>query len=168
MSHGVRFGLTRRGWRVAGALAGTALAAVFLGCMSLNIGCGESVCTTPVGVTTDASGVVKQQGKVTVGPGCQQQVFYPICYAGVPNLEIRESGCFSPHHEISRQEKDCFYILNTDSSFSHTFHWTARGVREVAVPPPGAPAVIVPGAAPTLPAPKEALPPMPVPVAPGK
>ena len=84
-----------RRWRIAGAVAGAILAAVFLGCMSLNIGCRDSDGSSSVGVTTDASGVVKQEGKITLAPGCSQQVFYPICYCSVPNLELRESGCFA-------------------------------------------------------------------------
>jgi len=157
------------GWRVAGALAGVALVAVFLGCMSLNIGCRDSGCTDSIGVTTDSCGVVRQEGKVTLGPGCSQQVFYPICYASIPNLELRESGCISTHHLLSHQEKNYFVLENKDPSFSRTFRWVARGTREAPVVGPPAPWVVqAPEPALTLPVPKETLPTTPVPVVPNK
>jgi hypothetical protein len=164
-----RFGGVSLRWRVAGAVAGGVLVAVFLGCMSLNIGCRECHSTDSVGVSTDANGVVKQEGTVTLGAGCTQQVFYPICYAGIPNLEISESGCLSTHHALSHQEKNCFILENKDAHFSHTFHWTARGLRDQPAPPIGPPVIVPapapgPTQAPALPAPKEGLPATPVPV----
>lgn len=142
-------------WRLAGVVAVVLLGTMVVGCMSgLIIDSIKPVSTGPVGVTTDASGVVMQEGNITVGKGCEQEVFFPVPYAAIPNLEVSEPSCVTSHFHLKAQEKTSFLIENKDEFFSRTFHWKARGVRE-----------LQPGAVPlALPAPKEQLPPVPVPV----
>jgi hypothetical protein len=119
-------------------LAVIAWTVIILGCMSISIG-GRHVTT---GHHED--GAFVQEGKVQLGPGCEQDVFYPIPYACPPNLQI-DRGCH--HCVLVLQKEDRFRICNP-GVFARTVEWTARGVR--AMPPP--PVVPVP-ATPALPPP---------------
>jgi hypothetical protein len=132
----------RRPWRLsrpAGAIAGVAVALIVLGCMSLSIGGNHApYCEEDrTGVTTDASGVCMQKGKVTVQPGCEEQVFYPVPFAEVPNLQLRQARGIGVDFAVTGQDRRFFTVKNTDTVLPRTFQWTARGLRATeAVPPP--------------------------------
>lgn len=149
-------------WHLAGALATALLAVVVLGCMSLNFGGREVHCTgSPSGVVLGPGGVMQQEGKATLRPGELVTVYFPVPYSSPPNLEVTEASCLRSHVRVMTQEGGSFVVRNDDTAFDRTVHWTARGVTGQ---PPAAVVPVSPAAPPTLPAPKEALPPVPVPV----
>jgi hypothetical protein len=128
--------------RQVGALAGTILILIFLGCMSLSFG-GLSI-----GCKTEPDGTICQEGKTSVHKGEELDVYYPVPYASPPNLVLCGS---SDDCEIIEQKADHFRI-RCKGPFDRTPQWQARGLR---CPPPGAtPTVVV-----TPPAPPAAPPP---------
>jgi hypothetical protein len=133
--------------RPAAALASALTLLILLGCMSLTFG-GLSI-----GNHTDEDGALCQEGDLRVGNNDRQDVYYPICYSGPPNLEL--SGDVD-HCKVVEQKADHFTIWNP-GPFDSRPHWKSRGVRVPApvVMPPSPPPVVAPSA----------LPPAPVPVA---
>src|SRR4051794_39250911 len=69
--------------RVQGAVAVVVWIVSVLGCMSINVGGGDSK-------TSDASGVLVQEGKIAARPGSEQIIHYPKTYSAPPNLELTE------------------------------------------------------------------------------
>jgi hypothetical protein len=134
--------------RQVGALAGTVLLLIFLGCMSLSIGC-----------KTEPDGTVCQEGKVSLHKGQELDVYYPAPYASPPNLEL-SGDC--DKCDIIEQKADHFRIRCNDPCDA-TPHWQARGLR---CPPPGTtpPVIVTPSAPPPAPPPTNDAPvPLPTP-----
>jgi hypothetical protein len=123
--------------RRAAALAAAVWVAIILGCMSISIG-GRQITTG-----THQDGAFVQEGKVHVGPGCEQVVYYPIPYCSAPNLEI--DSCL--HQCVVLEQREDHFRLVNNGVLPRTVDWTARGVRAAPVGPPPAPP-------PTLPPPR--------------
>jgi hypothetical protein len=145
--------------RLLTVLATLFLLALFLGCMSMNVG----------NVLTTEDGVLTQSGEVTLNGHKPCTVYYPIPYISTPNLALKD---FWDHDdwEIGEQHWDHFSVVRKKSSWGSAIElkWTAKGLRG---PPPAAPVVVAPAAespAPVRPVPvpraEPALPPRPVPV----
>ena len=129
--------------RPVGILAGSITLLIFLGCMSLSIGC-----------RTEPDSTTCQEGKVSLRKGQELDVYYPIPYASPPNLEINWDA---DECEIIEQKADHFRI-RCKRQCEATPHWKARGLK---CPPPGTtPTVIV---APPAPPPSTNSPPSPLP-----
>jgi hypothetical protein len=75
--------------------------------------------------------ILEQKGEVHLGPKAEQDVYYPVPYANVPNIELSEdfNRCM-----IVEQKEDHFRIQNTCSSEIEP-HWRARGMRMGFLPP---------------------------------
>ena len=117
--------------------------AIFLGCMSLEIG-NRTVQPPPC-----EEGVLCQQGEVHLPGNTTQFVRYPIPYPRKPNIEI--SSTFDDCH-ITEEREDGF-LLQNPNCFNRTVTWKARGLKcEPPSAPPGATPPPAP-ATPTLPAP---------------
>lgn len=123
-----------------GATVAALLLAIFLGCMSLEI--GNRTVETP----HCEDGVLFQQGEAHVPGVSNRFVRYPIPYPRKPNLEI--SSTFDDCQIVEEHEDG--FLLRNPSCFSVKVTWKARGLRFE--PPPAPP-----------PAP---LPPEPIPVTP--
>ena len=133
--------------RQASALAGTILILIFLGCMSLSIGC-----------KTEADGTSGQEGKLSLHHGQEIDVYYPAPYAAPPNLEL-SGDC--DKCEIIEQKADHFRIRCNDACDA-TPHWKARGLRcPPAVTPPSV--LVAPSAPPPAPPPPTNGSPVPLP-----
>ena len=127
-----------------GVTAACLMLAIFLGCMSLEIG-NRTVQTPPC-----EEGVLCQQGEVHVAANSSQFVHYPLPYPRKPNIEIHSTfdDC-----EIA-EERENGFLLRNPNCLSRTVKWKARGMR--CDPPAAAPSVPpppVPATTPTLPAP---------------
>jgi len=113
--------------RCIAASAVAILLAIFLGCMSINIGWPSA--------ETGGEDVLVQKG--TLHPSeFDQDVFYPIPYTSPPNLTIDE-----PFHRdvlVVEQEADHFRVRYTKDKPLAIFgvEWTARGTRAPAIKPP--------------------------------
>jgi hypothetical protein len=94
---------------------------IFLSCMSFSI--GDRSAESPPGTNP-----LVQEGEVTVLPGTEQDVYYPIPYASPPNLTIKD---FAKECEIVAQEPDHFRIANANGTHGGFFEvkWKARGLR---------------------------------------
>jgi hypothetical protein len=128
-----------------GATAAALMLAIFLGCMSLEI--GNRTVETP----HCEEGILFQQGEAHVPANSDRFVRYPIPYPRKPNIEI--STTFDDC-EIVEEREDGF-LLRNPNSFSRKVTWKARGIKceppvTLASPQPPTP---VP-ATPTLPAPE--------------
>jgi hypothetical protein len=142
--------------RLLTALAALLLLALFLGCMSMNVG----------NVVTTEDGVLTQSGEVALNGHKPRTVYYPIPYISTPNLAIKD---FWDHDdwEIVEQHWDHFTVVRKKSSWGSAIEltWTAKGLRG---PPPAAPVVVPAAESPPLvrnmPHVEPALPPRPVPV----
>ncbi|MGH7169376.1 MAG: hypothetical protein ACRELF_05865 [Gemmataceae bacterium] len=120
--------------RPVGAAAGAVLILIFLGCMSLSI---------KIGCKSEPDGTTCQEGKVYLREGQELDVYYPIPYASLPNLELSgdDDDCV-----IIEQKADHFHIRYNGTIYAKP-HWKARGLRcpqpaaiaPVIVPPPDAP-----------------------------
>jgi len=123
--------------KVAGLAIGLQVL-IFLGCMSFSI--GERHIEAPADGNT-----LVQNGEVTVPPGMEQDVYYPIPFACPPNLVLDDCG-----HEcaIIDQRADHFRIRNLRMpgvmGDSLEVEWTARGLRARAIPVPVAVSVPLP------------------------
>ena len=115
--------------RLAGAGAATFLLAVILGCMSVSFEGRKNI------IQHDDQ-TFSQTGKQEVPPGQELEIYYPVPYAGPPNLVAATtfSEC-----QVIEQRPDRFRVKNTTSS-PHELTWTARGLKG---PPP---VVVVPAA----------------------
>jgi hypothetical protein len=104
--------------RPSAILAAVLALLIVAGCMSLNIG-GNS----------DENGALVQTGTVSVPANAELEVYYPVPYAGPPNLEIEDwhQDCV-----ITEQKDNHFRIRNNHGSWSRNVSWKARGLR---VPP---------------------------------
>src|SRR5262245_7547605 len=89
-----------------------------LACMSIQIG-GRSE------TTTLEEGTGLQSGTVKIPAGGDMDVYYPIPYAGPPNLttETTWNDC-----TVVEQKADHFRVHNP-SSFSREVTWRARGMK---------------------------------------
>jgi hypothetical protein len=140
--------------RLLTVLATLFLLALFLGCMSMNVG----------NVLTSDEGVLTQSGEVTLNGHKPRTVYYPIPYISTPNLALKD---FWDHDdwELVEQHWDHFTVVRKKSSWGSAIElkWTAKGLRG---PPPAAPVVVAPPAErPALVQPAEpTLPPRPIPV----
>jgi hypothetical protein len=101
----------------------------------------------------DCNGVLDQKGDTHLGPHAEQDVFYPIPYANVPNLVSNED--FSHTFQITDQKEDHFRVRNPNW-FELDIHWHTRGVRVGQLPPPSVPPMLSS-------APQPELPPQPIP-----
>jgi hypothetical protein len=121
--------------RPAAAVAAATVALIFLGCMSISIGCRTA---EEAKSCADDSGVLTQEGKVPLYVGGRQTIYYPIPYASPPNLELHD-----PHHYYDITEQKEGYFILCCSGFTGFWQeaqavtWKARGVR---CPPPAPPA----------------------------
>jgi hypothetical protein len=135
-----------------GVTASCLMLAIFLGCMSLEIG-NRTVHTPPC-----EEGVLLQQGETHIPANTSQFIRYPIPYPRKPNIEIDSlfDDCV-----IAEEHEDGFLLRNPTCG-SSTVKWKARGIK---CDPPSA----TPSAPPPLPAPEtppatpSAPPPLPVP-----
>src|SRR5262249_22617919 len=104
-----------------------------LGCMSFSIGC-------PWPAATSSDGCLTQSGSVTIPPGAEQDVYFPIPYASPPNLALGDwpEGCV-----LIEQKADHFRIRNMHRGGlgAAEVDWTAKGVRG---PAPVVPVVFSP------------------------
>ncbi len=75
-----------------------------------------------------AGGRLNQDGRVKVGAGIQE-VFYPIPFAGPPNLVLE--GGFNQHQlELKEQKADHFTIINNvQFPYVGELRWKAEGIR---------------------------------------
>jgi hypothetical protein len=124
-----------------GATAGVLTALTFLGCMSISIGKFGSTCTV--------DGLVEHGGETEVQAGAEQDVYYPIPYATIPNLKL--TGTHSSAFVLVEQREDHFRVKNT-SSCCQEVGWKSRGLRAS----PCAPAPAATPAPPLVPAPAPA------------
>jgi hypothetical protein len=115
--------------RLVGAVSGAFLALVLLGCMNFAIGNRE---------IASHDGLLAQEGEIHLGPKEEQDVYYPIPYANIPNLELTDD--FSTCCKIIDQKEDHFRIHNTCLSDIEP-HWHTRGVRAGLLPTPPQPLV---------------------------
>jgi hypothetical protein len=100
--------------RPVGVLAGAALLLIFLGCMSLSIGCKP-----------DGDGTICQEGKVCLQGEEERDVYYPVPYASPPNLEISDGGSW---YEIIEQKADHFRIRSGGAAHSDRHSaWASDG-----------------------------------------
>jgi hypothetical protein len=107
-----------------------AMLAIFLGCMSLNIG-------WPAPETVDQE-VLVQKGTLHASGETEQDVFYPIPYASPPNLTLDDT--FWHDLVIVDQQPDHFRVrYGRDKSQVSFFGvaWTAKGIRATATKAPG-------------------------------
>jgi hypothetical protein len=144
--------------RSAGALAAAVSALIFLGCMSISIGCRTS---EEAKACAEDGNVLTQEGKIPISPSVavEQTIFYPVAYASPPNLELHDP--LGVYHVVEQKET-CFRVrlANTGAWCSGApATWKARGVR---CPPPAPPASTPPAENAPLPA---LLPPTPIPAA---
>jgi hypothetical protein len=109
---------------LGGAVAGALFVLILIGCMNFAIG-NRTI--------EDGNGVLVQEGDVHLTKDGEEDVYYPIPYASVPNLEVNDSFA---HFKIIEQKEDHFRIRNT-SFIAEDVHWHARGVRIGLLPPPG-------------------------------
>jgi hypothetical protein len=118
-----------------GVTAALVLLAMFLGCMSLEIGSAHHSIEQ---AATD--GVVKQTGTVTLEGHQPQTVYYPIPYISTPNLSLRNSFGLTDW-EILEQQWDHFTLRRSPHVVGLPLEvkWTARGLKG---PPPPAPVVV--------------------------
>jgi hypothetical protein len=116
------------GWRLAATVAGTVSLAVFLGCMSLNIG-GRTYQSSDA---SPADSIFEQEGVVHVRGDSELDIYYPVAYQHPPNLVLNDDAqpC-----EIVAQKEDHFRVHNPRGRQVEV-KWKARGVRG---PAPGAP-----------------------------
>jgi hypothetical protein len=114
--------------RLVGGVAGAFGAFILLGCMNFAVGnhCSEA-----------PEGILEQKGEVHLRPMDEQDVYYPVAYASIPNVELSAN-----YHlvVIEEQKEDHFRIRNTSTSIVST-GWHARGVRAGLLPPPSQPLV---------------------------
>jgi len=136
--------------RKSGALAGGGSVLIFLGCMSFSIGGRNYEAPSSDSCCED---LLTQKGQFYLNSHMTEDVYYPVPFAHVPNLEFtNKDDCV-----LVEQKEDHFRIRN-GSWETVRVKWKARGIRVPAVapvPPPG-PGSVLP---PTLPAE-----PVPVPV----
>jgi hypothetical protein len=116
-----------RRWIAASVLA--ILLAIFLGCMSINIG-------WPV-AETGSEDVLVQKGTLHPTGMLEQDIFYPIPYASPPNLTFDEMF----HHDfvVVDQQPDHFRVrFVKDRPLSNLLgvDWTAKGMKVPPVKPP--------------------------------
>src|SRR5579864_8832131 len=116
-----------------GATAAALLLAIFLGCMSLEIG-NRKVEAPPC-----EDGVLFQQGEAHVPAEGDRFVRYPIPYPRKPNLEI--STTFDDC-QIAEEREDGF-LLHNPNGLSRKVTWKARGMK-IDPPPPPPPAPLPP------------------------
>ncbi|HZV04078.1 MAG TPA: hypothetical protein VE999_03220 [Gemmataceae bacterium] len=130
-----------------GATAAALMLAIFMGCMSLEIGNRKVEVETP----HCEEGVLFQQGEAHVPANCTRFVHYPIPYPRKPNIEI--STTFDDC--VIAEEREDGFLLRNPNAFSRKVTWKARGMR--CEPPPATPAAPLPPApvpvTPTLPTP---------------
>jgi hypothetical protein len=128
-----------------GATAAALMLAIFLGCMSLEIG------NRKVEAPHCEEGVLFQQGEAHVPANSTKFVRYPLPYPRKPNIEI--SSTFDDC-SITEEREDGFMLQNSNC-LSRTVTWKARGMK--CEPPPVTPPAPLPPApvpaTPTLPAP---------------
>jgi len=114
--------------RLLGGIAAAFGALILLGCMNFAVGnhCSDA-----------PEGILEQKGEVHLRPMDEQDVYYPVAYASVPNVELSAN-----YHlvVIEDQKEDHFRIRNTSKSIVST-GWHARGVRAGLLPPPAQPLV---------------------------
>jgi len=111
--------------RLAGGTAGILFVLTLLGCMNFAI--GNRMCEGP-------DGLLSQDGEVHLAGKTEQDIYYPIPYANIPNLEITDVS--KPQLvEIVDQKEDHFRI-RSEVSFDINLHWRARGMRVGFLPPP--------------------------------
>lgn len=139
MSHYPRF-LDKLLSAPVGVTASCLMLAIFLGCMSLEI--GNRTVQAPPG----EEGVLCQQGEAHVPANASQFIRYPIPYPRKPNVEI---SCTFDDCLIAEEQEDGFMLRNPNC-LSRTVTWKARGMK-CETPPPPSPAPVP--APPTLPAP---------------
>jgi hypothetical protein len=168
---------TRR--RALAACALTTLAIV-VGCMSFSVGGRNEIVSCDADLPPNAASgdLLEQHGRLTLAPGAEQDVYYPVPYVSPPNLTLGPPplpdganwGTMSfgddevKHFEIVLQRRDRFRVRNT-GLFERSVGWRAKGLRLVLV----APAPVVPVAAPPPDVkPERQLPPQPVPFVPSK
>jgi hypothetical protein len=99
--------------------------------------------------------VLTQEGTVSLRPGSEQTVYYPLPYASPPNLELQDNY---DSYEVVEQKETCFRIRSGSSPWNRPATWKARGVRALAP----VPSVPTPPFEPTPP--PMLLPPTPIPV----
>src|SRR5689334_6157534 len=87
-----------------GAAIGSAVfVLILLGCMNFAIGNR---------VTEDQNGVLEQKGNVHLQPHAEEDVYYPVPYANVPNMELTDA--FSRNgFQIVDQKEDHFRVRNS-------------------------------------------------------
>jgi hypothetical protein len=142
--------------RPAAAISAALSVGIFLGCMSISIGCRTAEEAKPC---PDDSSVLAQEGKVRSVhlASADQTIYYPIPYAAPPNLELHD-----PHGIYTVvEQKETHFRVRVSHTVGSTWDgdsvtWKARGVR---CPPPAPPASTPPAEA----APPALLPPNPLP-----
>lgn len=104
--------------------------AVALGCMSISIGKFATA-------ITDDTGALCQSDEVTMPPGTEREIYYPIPYAQPPHLEVGNT----PFNDIVLMEqKETHFRVRNGSAFAKGVAWKARGVRAGSLTPPPLPA----------------------------
>jgi hypothetical protein len=122
--------------RPGGAAAGAFLLLTQLGCMNFAVGNKN---WDGHGGVLDHDGVLEQEGKVTLLNSEERDVYYPIPYASIPNLELTTDNLIN-HYEILQQKEDHFRVRNT-IGLEIELNWHARGVRTGLLPAPPQPLV---------------------------
>jgi hypothetical protein len=114
------------------ALAAVLVTLVILGCMCLNFGGGGSY--------SHDDPVLAQEGSVNVPPNAQLDVFYPIPYGPVPNLNIDDchGDC-----SIVEQKENHFRVFNKNPTKTQAVEWKAKGMRVVTVTPERPPVEVI-------------------------
>src|SRR5947209_4699668 len=71
---------------------------------------------------------VVQEGRLTVAPGLEREVFYTIPYASPPNLRL--DGDINWRVVKIEQKAECFKIVCNATEGSSELHWRAEGERK--------------------------------------
>jgi hypothetical protein len=121
--------------RLLGTAAGLFLLGIILGCMSVSFEGRKQI-------FQHDDQTYSQTGKIEIPPGQELEIYYPVPYAGPPNLVV--SSTFS-ECQVIEQRPDHFRVKNTMSS-PREITWTARGLKGppaiVATPPQTTPDVV--------------------------
>jgi hypothetical protein len=98
---------------------------------------GIVACVVSIGVSflfgrlSGPGGRLTQEGKISLGPHGEREVFYAVPFAGPPNLELETplGGVFGMDSvKLKEQKADHFTIQNTDGN-RREVRWRADGIR---------------------------------------
>jgi hypothetical protein len=131
-------------FHLAGGTAGALFVLILLGCMNFAIGNRN---------WESRDSVLDQEGEIHLSPGAERDIYYPVPYANIPNLELTEDFHRDGVFDIVDQKEDHFRV-RSKTWFQIDMHWHARGV-QVWNMPPAAPQVLTQtssSASPELPA----------------